>query len=69
MVMFGISDAGLSYLFARMCWLLNLSNTNYHLEYAVRVINDSALTRSGGETLMPNILQAGNYSNPQMHIE
>jgi hypothetical protein len=46
-----------------------LRNTNNHLENAIRVINDSALTNSGGETWTPNILQAGNYNNPQMHIE
>jgi hypothetical protein len=50
MVIFDISGAESSYLFARVCWLLNLRNTNNHLENAIRVINDSALTNSGGET-------------------
>jgi hypothetical protein len=50
MVLFGISGAEYSYLFARVCWLLNLRNMNSHLENAFTVINDSALTSSGGET-------------------
>ena len=43
-------DVWYYYLFARVFWLLNLSNTNSHLANAIRVINDSALTSCGGET-------------------
>ena len=50
MVMFGISGAESSYLFAKVCWLLNLHNMNNHLENVVRAVNDSALISCGGET-------------------
>jgi len=35
-------DVWYYYLFARVCWLLSLSNTNSHLANAIRVINGSA---------------------------